>query len=76
MSEQNRIAFVIARDGNALALEFAERTMQIYRKAVLCSAKRGYEKPHFASANVWRESYIRSYLELKRFVLQQRKLQG
>jgi hypothetical protein len=72
MRELERINAVKEAHGEQAALEFAERTMNTYRKAVLHSAKRGAAKPHFASANVWKETYIRSYLELKRYVLSQR----
>jgi hypothetical protein len=72
MAEIDRINHVKATQGDEAALAFAERTMKTYRTAVLTSAKRGAGKPHFASANVWKETFIKSYLELKRYVIEQR----
>lgn len=67
--EINRLKFVEERDGKLGAMEFAKRTLAIYRKAVLTSRKRGHTKPHHASLPEFREGFIRSYLTLKRYVL-------
>lgn len=69
MSELDRINTVKQATGDEAAFDFAKRTMTTYRKAVLHSAKRGISKPHFASAQVWRKTFIESYLELKRYVI-------
>ena len=72
--EQQRIQFMIDRDGLEGATDFARRTMKIYRTAVLKSAKRGHEKPHFASTNDWRRKFIQSYLSFKAFLQQHQAL--
>lgn len=76
MCEQQRIQFIIQRDGIEGAIDFARRTMKIYRTAVLKSAKRGHEKPHFASTHDWKRKFIMSYLAFKAFLQQHGRLQG
>jgi hypothetical protein len=71
MSEQERLKFVESRDGIEGAKAFAKRTMQIYRSCVLRSRKRGYKNPHHASIPEYRESFIRSYLEFKHYLLKE-----
>jgi hypothetical protein len=67
-SEVKRLAHIEEHIGKTEALDFAKRTLRIYRSAVLHSKKRGVVKPHFASLPLYREKFIRSYLELKRYV--------
>ena len=69
MSEAQRFSFLVERDGLQGALEFAEVTYKMYRKAVLQSRKTGHTKPHHASLPEYRETFIRSYLYLKQQVL-------
>jgi hypothetical protein len=52
--------FVGERDGLSDALEYAKRTLRIYRKAVL-------NPKHFASTPYYRCPFIASYLFLKRY---------
>lgn len=75
--ENNRIAFVIARDGIDAAKVWAQQTLAIYRSCVLSSSKRGYgvkgskfadKKPHHASFREYRKTFIVSYLILKNFL--------
>lgn len=66
--EAERLKFIEERDGKQAALEFALRTMRIYRKAVLTSRKRGFSKPHHASLEQYRRSFIESYLAFKRYL--------
>ncbi len=66
INEQQRFEFLVARDGMEKALEFAERTMRSYRRAVLHSRKCGHTKPHHASLPEYRRKYILSYLYNKR----------
>ena len=72
-AEQSRLQFYIDRDGMSGAIEFAKQTMKIYRKAVLTSRKRGYQKPSFASLPEYRKSFIESYLSFKSFLNKQEK---
>lgn len=66
MSEQSRLAFIEKRDGKAAAKSWARSTMNIYRTCVLQNGRNG-RKLHFASAPFYREKFIRSYLEFKRY---------
>jgi hypothetical protein len=68
MKEQDRIDFIIARDGLDGAIDFASRTIKSYRTAVLTSRKRGHKKPHHASLEMYRRSFIESYVVLKKFL--------
>jgi hypothetical protein len=72
MAEIDRINSVKETQGEEAAFSFAERTMKTYRTAVLTSSKRGAGKPHWASSQVWKEKFIRGYLELKRYVIANR----
>lgn len=58
--EQQRLAFLTARDGLPAAKQWARRTAAIYRTAVL-------DKQHYASSRVYRRTFIESYLQLKKF---------
>lgn len=74
MCEQQRIQFMINRDGIDAAVDFARRTMVSYRKAVLRSYKRGYGPKsqkgniHFASIPEYRRKFIESYCAFKKFI--------
>jgi hypothetical protein len=60
-SEHDRLAFLLGRDGHEATQEWARRTMQIYRRAVLAHG-------HFARLPKYRRRFIESYCELKRWV--------
>ena len=64
--EEERIKFVLRRDGELKAREFAIRTLGIYRRCVLMNGKRG-RKFHHASLPEFRRGFVESYLCLKRF---------
>lgn len=66
--EQQRLTFLENRDGKKGAREFAQKTLRIYRTAVLCSRKRGQKKPHHASLKEYRRGFIESYLCFKRYL--------
>jgi len=68
--ESERIKFIEDRDGVSGALEFAKRTIMIYRKSVL---KRGgpNREFHHASIKQYRRGYIESYVHLKQYVRNQ-----
>ena len=68
MCEKQRLDFIIERDGLVEAVAFAKRTMVVYRKSVLKSQKRGFEKPHHASFREFRRKFIQSYCDFKRFI--------
>lgn len=76
MCEQDRLNFIIQRDGIDAAVDFARNTMKIYRKSVLRSHKRGYGynsqkgNIHFASIPEFRRKFIESYCAFKKFVAQ------
>ena len=63
------IAFLHERDGMAGTCDYCRRTAGIYRSAVLDSQKRGHLRPHFASLPEYRQKFIESYLDFKRFAL-------
>ena len=66
--EDERLAILIDRDGLSAAVDFAKRTLQIYRTAVLTSRKRGHKKPHHASLPEYRGKFIKTYLYYKQFI--------
>lgn len=68
--ESARLNFIAERDGFDAAIAFAQATLPAYRKAVLCSTKRGERKPHHASAPTFRRGFIQSYLSFKTFLKQ------
>lgn len=72
MAEDRRLRFMEQRDGIAGAVDFAQRTMKMYRTAVLCSRKRGFDKPHHASFREYRRGFIESYCAFKRYVRHRR----
>jgi len=59
--EGNRIFFMLHRDGLIETLEWAKRTKNIYRKALM-------NKNHHARLPQYRKSYIESYLALNKFI--------
>lgn len=67
MNELDRLWFISTRDGEPAAVEFAERTLRTYRKAVLHSNKRGHPRPHHASLPEYRRGFIESYCAIKKF---------
>ncbi len=73
-TEHDRYNFMVNRDGEAAALEFAKTTYKSYRKAVLRNSKRtlpacAVGPRHFASLPEYRRSFIESYVYLKNKVL-------
>ena len=66
--ETMRLQFLRERDGVEGAIRFAETTLKSYRKAVLCSLKRGVRNPHYASLPEYRRGFIESYMGLKAFL--------
>lgn len=58
--EEDRIDFLIERDGLEAAKKWARNGYKNYRQAVL-------DKTHFANNKEYRRKYISGYLCLKRF---------
>lgn len=56
--EHGRIEFLLRRDGLSLTLDWVDRTMRIYRRAVL-------NKNHHASLPEYRREFIQSYCDFK-----------
>lgn len=73
MCEFDRLTFIEARDGKDAAIEFAQRTLTIYRRSLLQSRKRGFVKPHHASIPEYRQSFIESCIEFKQYLKDNRK---
>jgi hypothetical protein len=67
-AETSRLEFIKNRDGLDAAIDFAKRTLVAYRKAVLCSRKRGVATPHHASLPEYRRTFIESYCAFKSFL--------
>jgi hypothetical protein len=59
--EPGRIEFLVRRDGVDAAVVLVDRTMRVYRRAVL-------DKRHFASASEYRRKFIEAYCEFKRWL--------
>lgn len=59
--ESDRIALVGKRDGKDAAIEWVQRTMRIYRRAIL-------DHRHFASTGEYRLRFIESYCDFKRWL--------
>ena len=57
------------REGVTAAVLFARQGMQVYRKSVLRSQKRGYDRTecHHCSFMEFREAAIRCYLAMRRY---------
>lgn len=60
-NEQDRIDFLVRRDGEAAAIEWVRRTSASYRRAVL-------DEHHFASGPMYRREFIQSYCVFKRWL--------
>jgi len=56
--ERERIDLLVQRDGIAAAMQWVERTVRIYRRAVL-------NRHHYASRDEYRRRFIRSYCAFK-----------
>ncbi len=69
MVEQQRINFLLRRDGKEACIAWVTRTMVIYRRAVL-------NPRHFASSKEYRRSYIAAYCLFKRWLAQQTSRTG
>ncbi len=63
--ERERIEFLLQRDGLMSTLGWADRTMRIYRSAVL-------NKHHHASLPEYRHKYIQSYCDFKHWLAKTR----
>ena len=59
--EADRLIVLVRRDGLVATVEWARRTRNIYRVAVL-------DRGHHASTRFYRRGFIQSYLAFKRFV--------
>lgn len=59
-TEEQRIAFMEARDGQEAAHDFVKRTYNSYKKALMSSRKRKATRVHFASLPEYRRSFIES----------------
>lgn len=59
--ERGRIEFLLRRDGLTSTLEWVDRTMKIYRRAVL-------SKNHYGGLPEYRRKFIRSYCEFKHWL--------
>jgi plasmid stabilization system protein ParE len=60
-SEQERIAFLLGRDGPEATAEWVRRTLRIYRRAVLTPG-------HFAGLPEFRRGFIESYCAFRRWL--------
>jgi hypothetical protein len=67
--ETQRLASIEAQDGKHGAVDFARRTMAIYRTCVLRSRKRGFTTPHHASLPEYRRGFIESYCAFKSYLV-------
>ncbi|SEA64533.1 MAG: hypothetical protein EPN73_23995 [Paraburkholderia sp.] len=61
MKEDQRIAFLVTRDGMTAAVTWVRRTMIIYRSAVLA-------KSHYASGQLYRREFIEAYCAFKKWL--------
>ena len=71
-NEEDRIKFMLERDGAEAAMDFIKRTYATYRKALMQSRKRGYTKPHHASLPEYRCSFIESCVVFRKYIHQQK----
>lgn len=62
-----RCNFIARRDGIQAAVAFAIQGVRVYRRSVLTSRKRGFDRPHHCSLPEYRWVAVRVYLEMKRF---------
>ncbi len=63
--EARRIALLLARDGEAATREWVERTLAIYRRAVL-------DPSHFASSHEYRARFLVSCACFRRWLARKR----
>lgn len=66
--ELSRLQHIASKEGVSRAVDFARRTLAIYRTSVLQSRKRGFIKPHHASLPEYRGTFIKSYCSFKKYV--------
>ena len=59
--EAGRIGLLLARDGDAATREWVQRTLAIYRRAVL-------DPGHFASTGDYRARFLASCLDFRRWL--------
>ncbi len=60
-TEEDRIQFLLQRDGFETTVAWVRRTLRIYRGAVL-------DKSHYASTDGYRSGFIESYCDFKRWL--------
>lgn len=70
-AEEQRIRYVSLPEngGELIGRRWCLNTARIYRKALLAHRLRPGSDRHYASYPEWREKFIRSYLDLKRYGL-------
>ena len=61
VTEDGRIQFLLQRDGFETTVAWIQRTLRIYRGAVL-------DKGHHASTDGYRRGFIESYCDFKRWL--------
>ena len=66
VNELERIAFMVKRDGIKSAIAFVEQTKRAYRRAVVNPDN--LSALTYGSLPEYREGYISSYLQFKRFL--------
>lgn len=64
-SERDRLEFLVRRDGAGAAMQWAWRTLRIYRRALLTPR-------HFARAPEYRRRFVTAYCEIKRWLAHER----
>lgn len=70
-AETNRLAFIEARDGKALAADFARRTFDKYRECLRMDGKAG-RKLHHASLPQYRRGFVESCLTFRDYLRRQK----
>ena len=63
-----QILFVAARDGQAAGMFYARQTLKVYRQ---CARPQRDGKRHFAHVATFRPHFVRSIIEIRRFLRQQ-----
>lgn len=66
--ENERLNFVIQRDGMTEAIDYAKRTLKVYRTALFRSRKHGFSQPHHASIPEYRRLFVMSCLAFRKFI--------
>jgi hypothetical protein len=61
VTEERRIQFLLLRDGEAQAIQWVQRTLRIYRSAVL-------DESHYARSSAFRQGFIESYCDFKKWL--------